>query len=218
MTFTKINLETWSRAETYRTFFEDNPCTYSMTIQLDITKLMENKKQDHIALFPTLLYGISRAVNTFPEFRMDFDAEGDLGYYASVNPSYTVFHPETEAFTTAQTDYSPDYNVFIERYRHDIQKRRGERNGDQSEQDGNLFHVSCVPWTSFQALNLNLQKGYEHLLPIFTLGKFTEEKNQVLLPLAIQVHHAVCDGFHISRFIEHLQGWADTFDLSELGR
>ena len=26
-----------------------------------------------------------------------------------------------------------------------------------------------------------------------------------MLPLAIQVHHAVCDGYHVGRFIEVLQ-------------
>ena len=26
-----------------------------------------------------------------------------------------------------------------------------------------------------------------------------------ILPLAIQVHHAVCDGFHICRFVNELQ-------------
>ena len=29
--------------------------------------------------------------------------------------------------------------------------------------------------------------------------------NKIILPLAIQVHHAVCDGFHICRFVNELQ-------------
>lgn len=214
MTFTKINRETWGRADTYRTFFKDNPCTYSMTINLNITKLMECRREKELALFPTMLYGISRTVNSFQEFRMDFDADGDVGYYASTNPCYTVFHPETETFTTTQTEYSPDYSVFIERYHRDIQREKENRKGSQPEQGSNAFHVSCVPWTSFNGLHLNLQNGYKYLPPIFTLGRFFEERNQVLLPLAIQVHHAVCDGFHTARFIQYLQSWIDTFSLS----
>ncbi len=31
------------------------------------------------------------------------------------------------------------------------------------------------------------------------------------LPLAVQVHHAVCDGFHVSRLINELQSWLDAF-------
>lgn len=31
------------------------------------------------------------------------------------------------------------------------------------------------------------------------------------LPLAVQVHHAVCDGFHVSRLLNELQEWLDYF-------
>lgn len=57
--------------------------------------------------------------------------------------------------------------------------------------------MSMVPWASFEAFHLNLQKGYDYLPPIFTMGRFHEEGGKVLLPLAVQVHHAVCDGFHL---------------------
>ena len=69
----------------------------------------------------------------------------------------------------------------------------------------NTFPVSMLPWASFQGFNLNLQKGYDFLLPIFTMGKFQTENGRTLLPLAVQVHHGVCDGFHLCRFINGLQ-------------
>ena len=33
----------------------------------------------------------------------------------------------------------------------------------------NVFPVSMIPWTSFEGFNLNLQKGYDYLLPVFTI-------------------------------------------------
>ena len=62
-----------------------------------------------------------------------------------------------------------------------------------------IFNVSAVPWTSFTGFNLNLQKGYGYLPPIFTLGKYRTEHGRTLLPLAVQVHHAAADGFHVGR-------------------
>ena len=49
------------------------------------------------------------------------------------------------------------------------------------------------------------------LLPIFTMGKYFERDGKRLLPLAIQVHHAVCDGYHVGVFVEKLQGYIDQF-------
>lgn len=31
------------------------------------------------------------------------------------------------------------------------------------------------------------------------MGKYYTQGDKVLMPLAIQVHHAVCDGFHVGR-------------------
>ena len=69
----------------------------------------------------------------------------------------------------------------------------------------NTFPISMIPWASFEGFNLNLQRGYTYLLPIFTMGKYYEEKGRFIMPLAIQVHHGVCDGFHTCRFVNELQ-------------
>ena len=75
----------------------------------------------------------------------------------------------------------------------------------------NLFNVSCIPWSSFTGFNLNLQNGYDYFLPIFTIGKYFSDGGKMRLPLAVQVHHAVCDGYHLSRFMNGLQTWMDAF-------
>lgn len=69
----------------------------------------------------------------------------------------------------------------------------------------NIFPVSMISWTSFESFNLNLKYGYDYLLSIFTMGKYYIENDKYILPLAIQVNHAVCDGFHVSRFINELK-------------
>lgn len=70
---------------------------------------------------------------------------------------------------------------------------------------GNSFTVSMIPWATFEGFNLNLPKEYDYLKPVFTMGKYYQETGRILMPLAIQVHHAVCDGFHVCRFIDELQ-------------
>ena len=72
-----------------------------------------------------------------------------------------------------------------------------------------LFNISAVPWTSFRSLHLELPEANDYLLPIFTLGRYREENGRTLLPLAVQVHHGVTDGFHVGRFFSRLQAWAD---------
>lgn len=41
------------------------------------------------------------------------------------------------------------------------------------------------------------------------MGRFYEAGGRVLPPLAVQVRHAVCDGFHLCGFVNELQELLD---------
>lgn len=202
MNFRIINKETWDRKEYFEHYFSDIPCTYSMTTKLDITKLKNSSRK----LYPTMLYLISKVVNNNDEFRISFDMNGQLGIFDEMLPCYTVFHQDTKTFSNIWTEYSDDYDTFCKLYEKDMEMFGSvKRMIAKPNIPINNFSVSMIPWTTFDGFNLNLQKGYNYLLPIFTMGKYYEENGRYFLPLAIQVHHAVCDGFHISNFINELQ-------------
>ncbi len=78
----------------------------------------------------------------------------------------------------------------------------------------NAFTVSMIPWTSFDGFNLNV-KSFDYLIPIFTIGKYKEENKQYTIPFSVQVHHAVCDGYHASCFINDLQETISSVPLIE---
>lgn len=200
--FTAIDKENWSRKEYFDHYYSALPCTYSMSVKLDITAI----KKDGRKLYPTLLYFITKVVNEHSEFRMSFDGNGNLGAFDKMLPCYTVFHKESETFSNLWTAYTDDYTEFCKAYTQDIKDFGAiHKMVAKPNLPENNFPVSMLPWTSFDGFHLNLQKGYAYLLPIFTIGKFYKENETYLLPLAIQVHHAVCDGVHVCRFVNELQ-------------
>lgn len=86
----------------------------------------------------------------------------------------TVFHKDTETFSELWTEYAPDYDTFCSRHEHDM-AQYGDRKGllGKPGMPENVFPVSVIPWTSFEGFNLNLQKGYDYLLPVL---RFYERK------------------------------------------
>lgn len=211
MEFTKIDLPNWNRSASFLHFAQDVPCTYSMTVRLDITNFLSRTKTAKTKFFPGVLYAISCIVNRHKEFRMDFDEDGEVGYYDVSNPCYTVFHEETETFTNVWTQYCEPFGEFMEKYSLDMKAYREDSKQSKPLVGKNVFNVSAIPWVSFMGFNLNLQKGYDYFPPIFTIGKYSTEGEKTWLPLAIQVHHAVCDGFHLARFVHDLQEFLDAF-------
>ncbi len=94
MEFRIINLENWDRKEYFHHYSSQIPCTYSMTVKLDITRIIEKKER----LYPAMLYGITTIVNRHEEFRTAQNDNGEVGIYSDMIPCYTIFHKDTETF------------------------------------------------------------------------------------------------------------------------
>ncbi len=211
--FNIIDMNKWERKNSYNHYLDSTPCTYSMTVSLDITNFLKTIRGGNQKFFPVMLYSLSQIVNSHKEFRMDIDENKNVGFYDYSNPCYTVFHSETETITNIWTEHSADLKMFLKSYNDDMFEYKNDFNNSKPLKGKNYFNVSCIPWISFTGFNLNLQKGYDYLLPIFTVGKYFSDGDKIVLPLAIQVHHAVCDGFHLSRFVNELQDYLDAFKL-----
>lgn len=201
MRYTEIDLEHWARKEYFLHYWKDVPCTYSMTVKLDITSL----RQKGLKLYPSMLYCLTRAVNRWEPFRTACRPDGKLVVYDSMSPCYTVFHKDSETFSNLWTEFAEDYGEFCRRYAEDA-ARFGSVHAMTAKPDvpENSFTVSMLPWTSFEGFHLNVN-DYRYLLPIFTIGQYQDAGERRSIPLAVQVHHAVCDGYHVSRFLRDLQ-------------
>lgn len=200
--FTPIQMETWQRREYFEHYSKEIPCTYSLTSTLDIFPIRRSGEK----IYPAMIYLITQVINRHEEFRIAVNRNGILGTYNKLHPCYTVFHEDTETFSNIWTKYSTNYADFRRDYEHDtsiygnIQGINAKPNPPE-----NCFPISMIPWVHFTGFQLNLPKGYHYFLPIFTMGQFYSKKKHILIPISIQVHHAVCDGFHVSRFLNELQ-------------
>lgn len=63
MSFHLIDDQTWARKEFYEHFINEFVCTYSTTVNLDITNIK------NMRLYPTMIWLLTKAVNQMPEFR-----------------------------------------------------------------------------------------------------------------------------------------------------
>lgn len=209
MGFNLIDLEKWERKEYYLHFINEVRCTYSATVNLDITNLKGQR------LYPAMIWLLTQTVNLFPEFRTALTDEG-LGIYDKLNPSYTIFNSSKKTFSVIWTEFNADYIKFLKAYEEDLAKYSLSTNfAPKPQRPKNSFDVSMLPWFSFTAFDINVFDEGKYLLPIFTMGKFFDVGEKRMLPLAIQVHHAVCDGYHVGKFIETLQEKISSFCFVE---
>ena len=160
-----------------------------------------------------MIWLLTRTVNQMPEFRTALTNEG-LGIYDDMHPTYTIFNKGKKNLSGIWTAFNPDFNVFLQAYQSNTKKYSSSvKYSPKPGQPSNSFDISMVPWLSFTSFNINVYGDGKYLLPIFTLGKYFEENGKRLLPLSIQVHHAVCDGYHVGVFVETLQTLINQFSV-----
>lgn len=204
--FKLIDTSSWKRKPYFDHYFNQIRCTYSITVNINITNVLSFKDRNKVKLYPLLIYVISKAVNKYEEFRTAINDRGEIGVWETLSPCYTVFHKNSESFSNIWTEWNDDLNLFLSNFEQDS-KRFGQidRIDAKPNTPANVFPISSLPWTTFTGFNLNIFADGTYLLPIFTYGKYFKDGNRYLIPLSIQVHHAVCDGFHVSRLINEIQ-------------
>lgn len=209
MKFNPIDMENWSRKPYFEHYMNQVRCTYSMTANIEIAELRTKLRARGMKLYPALIYMITTVVNRHREFRTCFDSEGRLGFWDYMSPSFTIFHEEDKTFSSIWAPYYEDFIRFHDGY---LRQMEAYKNAKQLFPDASeppyTFPISSIPWVNFTGFNLNVYNEGTYLLPIFTIGKFEKLNDKVLLPLSVQLHHAVCDGYHAGLLFNELQEMA----------
>ena len=90
--FRIIDKETWKRKQYFDHYFNQIRCSYSITVNIDITEIIAFKNKNNTKLYPLLIYILTKAVNNHEEFRTAINDRGELGVWDTLLPCYTVFH------------------------------------------------------------------------------------------------------------------------------
>lgn len=192
-------MDTWERKDCFNHFFNNAKCTYSITVNIDITNLYTYIKNNNLKLYPVFTWIVSRAVNNYPEFKMAFDNEGRLGFYDEIGPSYSVLNEKTKVMSDLYTSFSSSFAEFYNDMNNSLTNYKQDPHFT-SEFKNNFFIVSCLPWINYSSFNVNNEGSTPFLFPMVTWGKFIEAGNKITMPVTIQIHHAAADGYHCSLF------------------
>ncbi|WP_312069453.1 type A chloramphenicol O-acetyltransferase [Lelliottia nimipressuralis] len=207
--YTSVDLSRWARREHFEIFQTFAQSTFNQTVQLDITALLKHIKEAGWKFYPTMIFLISKIVNRHPEFRMAM-MDNELVVWDEVHPNYTIFHNETETFSSLWSHYDGNIHHFQKVYSEDMARySNNTAYWPKEESRENIFFISGIPWVTFTSFNVNVANMKNFFAPMFTLGKYFEQEDKVLLPFAVQVHHSVCDGFHVARLVNELQELCD---------
>ena len=98
MKFTPIDLQNWPRGQMFYYFSQMAPTSYSLTVDLDVTALLEILRAKGQKFFPAYLWLVTKCLNQQQEFKVAYQGE-TLGYYETLTPLYASFHEDDKTFS-----------------------------------------------------------------------------------------------------------------------
>ncbi|GAK14335.1 CatA-like O-acetyltransferase [Geomicrobium sp. JCM 19039] len=210
MNFHPIDMEQWHRKE-YFNHYTKQQTSFSMTVDVNVQTLRTVAKQHGFQFYPAFIYAVTKAINKQQAFRMTMQ-EGELGYWDTVEPMYTVFDEHEHSFSNIWTwRRARSFPSFHEAYVQDVYaySKKGVM-FPKTPIPENVFPLSMIPWVTYSSFQLHVGNGGNYLAPIVTAGRYEEREHQLFMPVSLQVHHGVADGYHAATFFTDLQHAANT--------
>lgn len=202
--YKKVDKNSWSRLQQYNFFKEyDNPY-FNICTELDVTQLLLSSRQNGLSFFINVLYASIHVANLQKEFRYRMQGE-DVLEYDRIHASATVLKDD-ETFSFCYFDYYSEFKKFYSNAVNQIEKcKQGKQPLDGRNNDHDMIHYSTIPWISFTSFSNPRNYAYKDSIPKIVFGKYHETEGKYMLPISVEVHHAMMDGFHVGSYLTRFQ-------------
>lgn len=204
-----IDIKNWNRKEHFDFFSKMASPYFGMITEVDCTQAYEKAKEKSISFFAYYLHKSMIAVNAVKELRYRI-VEENIVEFPVVHAGATVGR-EDGTFGFTFVHFSDDFEVFNTELQKEIESVR-QTTGLRLKDDDikkDLIRHSIIPWTSFTGLLHPTNLDAKESVPKIAFGKLSIRNNKKCLPVSIEAHHGLVDGFHLAKYLEEFQKQLD---------
>src|SRR5437762_2587033 len=199
-----LDVANWSRRELFEFFIGYTNPYFNVCTSVDVTKLVALvSERPGVKISLAIHYFALRIANEIEPFRYRLK-DGKVFVYDVVNGGTTVLLPN-ESFTYAYFDYQRDFQKFMTDMGKAVDEvRTGTGALKPTMRDDVIYHTT-LPWISFTSFAHARTKGRGDSIPRIVFGKFAKENERMMMPISVEVHHALMDGLHVGRYLGSLE-------------
>lgn len=197
----RIDLATWNRREHFAFFSAFEEPFFGLVAPVECTGAQAEAKRLGVSFFLYYLYHAVQAANEVPEFRTRIE-EGQVYVYDRVHASATLGRDDrTFAFSfIEQHDELAGFVAAAAAEMEAVRLSSGLRLSDATARP-DVLHCSAIPWVRFSGLTHARSFGHPDSCPKISFGQLYQENGATWMPVSVNVHHALADGYHVGQFL-----------------
>lgn len=201
-----IDMGEWDRHEAFYIFKGfDIPYT-NLCTELDITNFMRFIRENNYFFFAAMMYFITKAANIIKEFRCRLE-DGTPVIWNRIGANYTLMQ-QNGIMGNNYTDYSEDFKEFYQNAVKDLEdaKKSGRMINKTlpKGKENSVVTITSIPWTKITNFS-QAMFCVKDAVPYIGIGRRFGQGERIMLPVAVQAHHAFVDGFHIAHYFKLLE-------------
>jgi len=199
-----LDLDAWPRRDVFHFFRHFDKPYFNVCVHLDVTKLVVLCKRIQVSTFIAYHFLALKAANQVTEFHYRLRKDGVV-IHPVIHGGSTLLLPN-ETFSFVYFDYSEDFEKFVAETDTAINEIKSGDGAFLPRDDHDaLIHFTTLPWISFTSFSHARNWGRDDSVPKIAFGRFTKMEGSLLLPMSVEVHHALMDGLHVGRFVNHME-------------
>ncbi|KAA3615516.1 MAG: chloramphenicol acetyltransferase [Calditrichaeota bacterium] len=204
----KIDIENWHRKDYFEFFRHYDDPSFSLTADVDVTKLYQLIKEQNASFFLASLYLCQKAVNQIEAFKYRIRGKKII-LHDRIDVGSTVLN-EDNSFSFCYFKYVEPFRDFAGAANLQMQllKEKQQKLNPQDDRD-DLIHYTIIPWFSFRSFKHPRKNFQANSIPKIAFGKFTRE-TKMQMPISIDAHHGLMDGWHVGQFYQKFQQLLDS--------
>ena len=200
-----IDIESWNRKEHFEFFSKMASPYFGIVTKVDCTNAYNFAKENAISFFAHYLHRSMIAVNSVDELKYRI-LEGKVVSFDKINAGATIGRDDG-TFGFIFINFSDNFETFNNDLQDEIEAVKNSSglrlNNDDIKKD--LIRHSTIPWNSFSGLLHPTNLDPSESVPKITFGKFQTKKDKKYLPVSIEAHHGLVDGFHFAKYLAEFQ-------------
>jgi len=199
----EIDLGRWPRRKHFELFRDYESPFFSLCAEVDVTTVRAASKRDRgPSLFAATLHASLLAANSIEEFGYRIRGERVVAHDV-VHAGSTILR-EDDTFGFGYFPFDADFDRFQSAARAEIERVRASGELVSSSERDDLIRYSVIPWVRFTSFS-HAQSRSDGSIPKIVFGRVVETAGRSLMPVSVDVHHALMDGLHVGKFLDRFQ-------------
>jgi len=211
MTYKSIDIDNWNRKHIFEFYKDYEQPFFNVTANIDVTNLYKYCKENNYSFFIYCLYISTKLANEINEFKIRLE-DGKPVVYDRINSGSTVLKDDN-TFFFVYLEFYDDFKEFHSKSLKQIELMKQAEFTEGGKGDQGIIYHSTIPWISFTSVQHAEDSKKGRSVPKVVFGKYFYDGDKLLMPLSVEVHHALADGYHVGQFYEKFQQEIDALKV-----